>query len=82
MGKFKEMSCPLCGDLLQGLQLTEQQRTWLDITKDAVIDHMKNVEANTPEGEEPSLDDRGWLAIAEPFLFLYGYMVSREDKKH
>lgn len=79
---FRVIKCPDCGEPLQGLQLSEEQRVWLDRTKEAVLEHMRvlNEQIET-DGREPSLDENGWFAIAEPFLFLYGYMISRENKK-
>lgn len=72
---FKEVQCSKCGGPVEGLQLTEEQRQWLDLTKEAVLDHMKAMQ----DQQDPEHD--AWLAIAEPFLFLYGYMISREDKR-
>lgn len=81
MSKFVPVQCSKCGGPVEGLQLTEEQRLWLDVIKDAVIAHMQNIEHTKAESGGLSLDDQGWLAIAEPYLFLYGYMISREDKK-
>ena len=77
---FQETKCPTCGDTLNGLQITEEQRRWLDLVKVTVIEHMKYLES-LPENERLTPDNQGWQAISEAFLFTYGYMVSREDKK-
>lgn len=76
---FKEVKCSDCGGPVKGLQLTEEQRRWLDVIKDTVILHMKQMEQD--KDSYNSIDYQGWLAIAEPFLFLYGYMISREDRR-
>jgi hypothetical protein len=76
---FKEVKCPMCGDKLEGLQVTEGQRRWLDHVKDATLEHMQYIQS-LPEAEQLSPDNQGWYTIAEAFLFTYGYMVSREDK--
>jgi hypothetical protein len=82
-GPFIEVKCAECGGPVQGLQLTAQQRQWLDVTKEAVLDHMRAIYEAKKAGisEEEAVQAEGWLAIAEPFLFLYGYMTSREDKR-
>jgi hypothetical protein len=77
---FKKVKCPECGEFKEGLQITEGQRRWLDIVKDSTLAHMAHIQT-LPEAEQLSPDNQGWYTIAEAFLFTYGYMVSREDKK-
>lgn len=77
---FKEVKCSKCGGKVEGLQITDGQRRWLDVVKDATLEHMQAIQ-QLPEAEQLSPDNQGWYTIAEAFLFTYGYMVSREDKK-
>lgn len=80
MGHFKNKDCPECRETLQGLQLTAEQRVWLDQIKNATLQHLINTEAMEMTTQE-HLDHQGWKAMAEAMLFLYGYMLSREEDK-
>lgn len=77
---FNEVKCPACGETQKGLQLSGEQRVWLDSLKDTILEHMKFLET-LPEEAQNTPDVQGWYAISEAYLFLYGYMRSREDTR-
>jgi len=73
---FKKVECEKCGGPVKGLQCTQEQRDWLDLIKDTALSHMQYV---GEQEEELDLDTQGLLTLEQGFLFLYGYMTSRED---
>lgn len=77
MSHFDNIVCTKCGGDVHGLQITEEQMIWLNAIKDATLQHLINLEGMELSVQE-EVDNKGWKAMAEATLFLYGYMISRE----